>query len=411
MTYPQSPRDLRGYTDVPTKLINTVFDSTSYIYNNVTFSTPSSSSTISGITKQIVGAAQQSGAGTDKNMNTNANRTWPPVHCPTHMANRRDPDTSIDPNMNYAESPKRYINKTSYPPFWISLHKQVFDPMRWASIMVGGEYYETGVTRQFSTILANQSRGLVIDIGMNIGWFSLLARAYGHDVVAFEPNPKMHYRMCESIQLNGWDTDSGNVNTDARTVQMFPYGLGVEIGTFNLTTGRNPGGSSFYEEKLAKRHRKVMPVRVTTLDTVALQEGWIPARDPDPTSPVMHIHLMKIDVEGFEPFVLQGGQKLLNSGRISNIILENSNADETLVIDMFVRLYQAGYRCKLISDVNGKKSKTGEPSALNNEIENYIAAKAKASPAGGETVKVEESDWVMKWLVKHTLNLWWSIEV
>ena len=34
-----------------------------------------------------------------------------------------------------------------------------------------GSYYETGITEQFHQILANATRkGLVLDIGMNIGW-------------------------------------------------------------------------------------------------------------------------------------------------------------------------------------------------------------------------------------------------
>lgn len=34
-----------------------------------------------------------------------------------------------------------------------------------------GNYYETGITEQFHEILGNTTeRGLVLDIGMNIGW-------------------------------------------------------------------------------------------------------------------------------------------------------------------------------------------------------------------------------------------------
>lgn len=53
--------------------------------------------------------------------------------------------------------------------------------------MKKGEYYETGVTAAFHTILGKYDSSvrpapLVIDIGMNIGWFSLYSRAHGHDV-------------------------------------------------------------------------------------------------------------------------------------------------------------------------------------------------------------------------------------
>ena len=35
-----------------------------------------------------------------------------------------------------------------------------------------GNYYETGITDQFHEILAELKPGLVLDIGMNIGWVS-----------------------------------------------------------------------------------------------------------------------------------------------------------------------------------------------------------------------------------------------
>ena len=98
------------------------------------------------------------------------------------------------------------------PPFWIALHNPSFDKMRWVSIKKSGEYYEKGVTSIFHEILSTYDltkeqpiAPLVIDIGMNIGWFSLYSRAHGHHVAAFEPNPVMFLRMCEWI--SGLDTD------------------------------------------------------------------------------------------------------------------------------------------------------------------------------------------------------------
>jgi FkbM family methyltransferase len=61
---------------------------------------------------------------------------------------------------------------------------------------------------------------LVLDIGMNIGWFSLYSRAHGHDVASFEPNPTMFLRMCESLEYNNWKDDDGSVT-------LWNYGLGA----------------------------------------------------------------------------------------------------------------------------------------------------------------------------------------
>jgi hypothetical protein len=93
------------------------------------------------------------------------------VSCPAKIQTR-NADGIFDPNKGMDESPKRYT--VTDPPFWISLHKKYFDNMRWVSIMDRGNYYETGITEQFHEILGNATvKGLVLDIGMNIGWVSL----------------------------------------------------------------------------------------------------------------------------------------------------------------------------------------------------------------------------------------------
>ena len=249
--------------------------------------------------------------------------------------------------------------------------------------MNNGNYYETGITDQFKQILGNTTeKGLVVDIGMNIGWFSLWSRAQGHTVAAFEPNPIMHTRVCESLVLNNWHEDE--------SVKIFPYGLGGEEATLNLTTGNNPGSSSFHEDRLAKKFRNTMPVRVVTLDSIAIQEGWLSFDAPP-------IHLMKVDVEGYEPFVFRGGMELVNSGKVENIIMENSVTDLRQVTDFFVTIYQAGYRVKFVSTVNGD--------AYHPEMLPQIEKELSEATFGMDLEKVGEA---IKFLAKVTCNLWWT---
>ena len=70
---------------------------------------------------------------------------------------------------------------------------------------------------------------------------------------------------------------------------------------------------------MAKKFRKTIPVEVTTLDTVAVNQGWLDRK----------VSLMKVDVEGFEPYVFEGGKRLLREGRVENIFMENSVTDIT----------------------------------------------------------------------------------
>lgn len=250
--------------------------------------------------------------------------------------------------------------------------------------MKKGEYYETGVTAAFHTILGKYDSSvrpapLVIDIGMNIGWFSLYSRAHGHDVAAFEPNTVMFLRVCESLQYNNWENDN--------TVSLWNYGLGAQAGSFNLTTGNNPGGSSFHEDRLAPKFRKKMTVEVATLDSVAIQEGWLDRQ----------VSLLKVDVEGFENFVFEGGKRLIYNGNVENIFMENSIHNITVVGEMIDMLYDAGYRLNEIRTVNGDPYHEDWWPTFNPMLE--------------ERAKHENNDEVssqLNFLSKSTCNLWWQ---
>eukprot|EP00929_Paragymnodinium_shiwhaense_P054689 TRINITY_DN27416_c0_g1_i3.p1 TRINITY_DN27416_c0_g1~~TRINITY_DN27416_c0_g1_i3.p1 ORF type:complete len:504 (-),score=145.33 TRINITY_DN27416_c0_g1_i3:550-2061(-) len=51
----------------------------------------------------------------------------------------------------------------------------------------------------------SEGDSVAVDVGMNIGWFTLLAAALGRRVLAFEPNDKPLYYARKSIEANGWE--------------------------------------------------------------------------------------------------------------------------------------------------------------------------------------------------------------
>jgi FkbM family methyltransferase len=247
-----------------------------------------------------------------------------------------------------------------------------------------GDYYETGLTSQFHEILKDKPKGLVVDVGMNIGWFTLLSRAMGQNVVGFDPNPIMHSRVCESLHLNKWMEDG--------SVILYSYGLGNEEATLNLTTGKNPGGSSFDATRLAKKFRRQISVPVTTLDTVALQLNWIVANKRR-----LPIHLLKVDVEGHELFVFQGARQLLQSNAIENIIMESSAKDLRVVSDLLSLIFHAGYKVQLLSTVNGDPYHPEMVKPLN-EVLSLSSIGMDLSAVGEE----------VKFLAKiDACNIWW----
>ena len=324
---------------------------------------------------------------------------YTPIHCEHRLQTRHD---TFDPNHIDDTTHSTFSRETiTTPSFHIALHKEWFDRMRWNAIMKNGEYYETGLTQRFKEILEKEgtsTKGLVIDIGMNIGWFSLWARAHGHSVAAFEPNPVMHIRVCESLQLNHWDdgssrtTSSRSNNAAAPFVQIWPYGMGNAESTLNLTTGNNPGGSSFLEDRIAKRFRKTVPVKVVTLDSVAQQEGWVSTK----------IDLLKVDVEGFENFVFEGGLHLLNSGRISNVIYENSSEDPMLVVELLDTMTKAHFVVHKILSVHGDDYHPEWLAPLNELLQ-----QRRTNPPSSQAQNDNELDDILKFLIRVTCNLWW----
>jgi len=306
-------------------------------------------------------------------------KTYTPVSCP-ELFEKRENEDFYDPNRGMPESPKKQT--LTEPPFWISLHKEWFDKMRWISIMHKGLYYEVGLTNVFKEILSNtDAPGRVIDVGMNIGWFSLLSRSFGHEVAAFEPNPMMHVRVCESLALNNWNEDN--------SIKTFQYGLGNEETVLNLVTGKNPGASSFFEDRINKKIRIPFPVDVIRLDSVAEQEGWL---KPDAST----IHLWKVDVEGFESQVFSGSKQLLSSGKVTNIIMENSSRNGEHVMSLLKLLYESGYKVKTLLTVNGDPYHEHETPFINDLISHLISDSMS---------KKEEA--YADFLVTQTCNVWW----
>jgi hypothetical protein len=85
----------------------------------------------------------------------------------------------------FAKSTDQPLLMYSRKGFYIFLNP--LDDAISASIWARGEYFQTDVTRAFSSLL---TRGCtVVDIGANVGWYALTAAKLAERVHAFEPDP------------------------------------------------------------------------------------------------------------------------------------------------------------------------------------------------------------------------------
>jgi FkbM family methyltransferase len=145
-----------------------------------------------------------------------------------------------------------------------------------------------------------KSGGVVLDIGANCGQFSLklAARLRQQEVGpcaihAFEPNPDIYARLLDNLDLNPELKEH---------VYCHALALGKETGVMSFAYNpANSGGGSITQGSLDSPFRH--PVRMERLD------AWAKAFS------FKRIDFIKVDVEGFEPEVLLGGEAVIEKFR------------------------------------------------------------------------------------------------
>jgi FkbM family methyltransferase len=137
---------------------------------------------------------------------------------------------------------------------------------------------------------------LFIDVGANVGVYSLWAADLGARVIAVEPDPLAASRLRENVGLNP--------GIDVTVVEAAATELD---GMTTLTVGHDA------ENRLGGERQ----VKSVALDSVAGSE------------PV--VHGIKIDVEGAERLVLEGARELLETGAVRALQLEWNSASEELL--------------------------------------------------------------------------------
>lgn len=149
---------------------------------------------------------------------------------------------------------------------------------------------------------------IILDIGTNIG--STMLRFLSEVgingfVYGFEPDPINFQEATKNLSLNNF-----------RNYKLFNLGLGNEKGSLSMVTPveSNRGGNRISIKDSVDSANKV---EIVTLDSLNLDKE------------INKIDLVKIDVEGFELKVLEGGIDLIKKFRpIFFIELDNNNLKE-----------------------------------------------------------------------------------
>jgi FkbM family methyltransferase len=158
--------------------------------------------------------------------------------------------------------------------------------------------HEAQMTRLLHAVL--RPRDVFVDLGANEGYFSVLAARLvaGGRVYCIEPQSRLRPILLENFRIN------------AASVALIPVAIADEQGEVDLflRPSTNSGASSFFRHwRLGWARQRVQAM---TLDSFFADNEIDRAR------------LLKMDCEGAEPLIVQGGKSVLQEHRIDFLAVE-----------------------------------------------------------------------------------------
>ena len=191
-------------------------------------------------------------------------------------------------------------------------------------------FYELDLTQAITR--ASREGGLLVDVGANYGYFSLLWAAGNpnNHVVAFEASPRNLPALKRNVEINGFD----------QQIEVRGVAVGRDAESLLFTPG--PEDQTGWGGFAPDAGRDAVRVEVVRLD-----------EDLSCDRPV---EFLKIDVEGADTWVLYGAERLLDRKRVRRIHFEQNKARmRALGIaeeEAASFLHRLGYRVKPLGNPN-----------------------------------------------------------
>jgi len=163
----------------------------------------------------------------------------------------------------------------------------------------------------FKNNILNNKDIIMLDIGGNVGWYPSILGRYNYTIITFEAFKKNIY-----IQMKNFCYLNKNSN-----VYIVTKGLGSEKKICNYFSQNNNSGNGMVvcqkkdilkDKLLKKQFTKISEVEIITLNSLI------------PFLSDKYIALIKMDVEGNEFKVIEGGKELITKYHVPFVVLEFS---------------------------------------------------------------------------------------
>lgn len=153
------------------------------------------------------------------------------------------------------------------------------------TFMDKGQVYESQTVKRFMSMIPRDRPVVVADVGAQVGLYTLPIRYFPKaQVTAFEPFPVTRDLLEKNIKLN-----------DQTNAEVIPKAVSNKSGTAMLSVcERHNGLHTLGVSPLRFEGGSKLEVETTTLDDEFYNKG-------------RPLHLLKVDTEGWELYVLQGG--------------------------------------------------------------------------------------------------------